>query len=153
MMAHVKVVDLWEEGESTSNPPEAKIRAQSGGEMLDPFLATVYVDEYLLIRVQHSVDEKPALIASASLASDHLRLFGPGEEGVTPILAPKKSTDWDATIDGLGFTMNSHIIRISFPREKADAIKKLLRDQWPASRRQAKAKDVLIMAGKLWNRT
>ena len=80
-------------------------------------------------------------------------MFGPGEEGVTPILAPKKSTDWDATIDALGFTMNSHIIRISFPREKADAIKKLLRDQWPASRRQAKAKDVLIMAGKLWNRT
>ena len=39
----------------------------------------------LIIRVQHSDDDKTALIASASLASDHVRLLGPGEEGVSPI--------------------------------------------------------------------
>ena len=44
-------------------------------------------------------------------------------------------------------------MRISFPREKADAIRRLLRDQGPTSRRQAKARDVLSMAGKLWNLT
>ena len=44
-------------------------------------------------------------------------------------------------------------MRISFPRDKADAIKRLLLDQWPASRRQEKARDVLGMAGRLWNRT
>ena len=38
--------------------------------------ATVYVDDYLLIKVQHSDDDTTALIASASLASDHVRLFG-----------------------------------------------------------------------------
>ena len=43
-------------------------------------------------------------------------------------------------------------MRISIPREKADALKRLLGDQWPA-RRQAKAKDDLSMAGKLWNLT
>ena len=53
------------------------------------FFATVYVDDYLLIREQHSDDDR-ALIASASLASDHVRLFGPGEDGVTPILAPEE---------------------------------------------------------------
>ena len=67
----------------------------------------MYVDDYLLIRVQHSDDDKTALIASASLASSHVRLIGPGEERVTPILAPKKSTNWDTTIDALGFTTNS----------------------------------------------
>ena len=44
-------------------------------------------------------------------------------------------------------------MRFSFPHEKADAIKTLLRDQWPTSRRQAKARDVLGITGKLWNLT
>ena len=66
MMAHVKVVDRWE-GEPTPIPPDAKIRAHSGEEISEPFFATVYVDDYLLIRVQHSGDDKTALIASAFL--------------------------------------------------------------------------------------
>ena len=53
--------------------------------MFDPFFTTVYVDDYLLMRVQHSVHGTTALTASTSLASDHVRLFGPGETGVTPI--------------------------------------------------------------------
>ena len=113
----------------------------------------MYVDDYLLIKVLHSDDDTIALTASASLASDHVRLFGQGEEGATPILAPQKSTDWDNTIDALGFTIESHTMRISFPREKVDAIKRLLREQWPVDHRQAKVRDVLNMAGKLWNLT
>ena len=100
-----------------------KTQSAQRGKMFDPFFTTVQVDDYLLIKVQHSDDDKTALIGSASLASDHVRLFGPGEEGVTPILAPKKSRDWDTTIDALGFTINSHTMTISFPRQKADAIK------------------------------
>ena len=66
------------------------------------------VDDYLLTKVKHSDDDTTALIASASLASDHVWLFGLGEVGATPILAPKKSTDWDTTMDALGFTIKSH---------------------------------------------
>ena len=80
--------------------------------MFDPFFATVYVDDYLLMRVQHSDHDTTALTASASLASDHVRIFGPGETGATPLLAPKTSTDWNTTIDVLGFTINSHTIRL-----------------------------------------
>ena len=87
------MVDRWEDGKPSPIPPDTKIRAHAGGEIDDPFFATVYVDGYLLIKVQHSNDDTAALIASASLASDHVRLFGQGEEGVTPILAPKKNTD------------------------------------------------------------
>ena len=127
-MAHVKVVGRWEERKPTPIPPDAKIRVHTGEEIADPFLTTVYVDDNLLIKVQHSDDDTTALIASASLASDHVRLFGPGEEGVTLILAPHKSTNWDTTIDALGFTINSHTMKIWFPRVKVDAIKSLLRE-------------------------
>ena len=106
-----------EEGKPTPIPPDPRIRAHAGGELDDPFSATVYVYDYLLIIVQHSDDDTTALIASASF-HDHVRLFGQGKEGVTPILAPNKSTEWDATIDALGFTINSHTMRISFPRKQ-----------------------------------
>ena len=68
---------------------------------------------------------KTTLRASASLVSDNVCLFGPEEEGATTILAQKKSTDRDFTIDVIGFAINSHSIRISLPREKTDAKKKV----------------------------
>lgn len=95
--------------------------------MFDPFFDTVYVDDYLLMRVQQT--DRYTLTASASLASNHVRIFGPGETGVTPILAPKKSTDWDTTIHALGSTINSHTRRISLARKMIEAIASLLHDQ------------------------
>ena len=115
-------------------PADVNIRAHSGGRKFDAFFTTVYVEDYLLIRVQHSDDDRSALIASSSLASHHVRLFGPGDDGVTPILVPKKSTDWDTTIDALCFTINSHILRISCTREKTGAIKSCLLYTSPSPR-------------------
>ena len=91
------------------------------------------------------------LVSELSTPNSYVKAWG--EKGVTPILAPKKSTEWDNTIDVLGFTINSHTMRISFPRKKVDAIKRSLREQWPVDRRQAKVRKVLSMAGKLWNLT
>ena len=150
-MAHVKMVDRWQAGNPTTVPADAEIKAHPGGGVADPFFATVYADYYLLVRVQHSDHDTTVLTASASLASDHVRLFGPGEAGVTPILAPRKSTEWDTTIDALGYTLNSHTTRISLTRENFFAIERMLADHWPTSRRYAKARNVLCMAGKLWN--
>ena len=82
-----------------------------------------------------------------------MRLFGPGQTSATPILAPKKRTDWNTTIDALGYFINSHAMRISLTREKTEAIARLLHDHWPSRRRRAKARDVLGMAGKVWNLT
>ena len=103
--------------------------------------------------MQHPDDDTTAIIVSASLASDHARLFGPVEDGAKPISTPKNSMDWDTTIDAAGFTITSHTMEISFSREKSDAIKMLLFDQWLLSRNKAKARGVLCMAGKLWNLT
>ena len=117
----VNVVDRWEEGTPTPIPLDAKVRAHSGGKISDlNIFATVYVDDYFLIRVYHSDYGKAALITSDSLASDHVRVFGPGEEGVSPILAPKKSTNRDSTIDALGALSVRTSLRISFPRERAN---------------------------------
>ena len=52
------------------------------------------LDDYIQIRVQHGSEDRPALDSTDSPASDHLRLLGPGLEGETSILAPKKSTNW-----------------------------------------------------------
>ena len=141
----------WEEGNPTPVPPQAKIRSHPGGGKSYPFFITVYVDDFLLVRVQQADADRSLLVASASLASDCVRLIGPEEDGVTPILTPKKSTDWDTAIDLLGFTVNSHTLRISFPRQKTETIIALLHEDWPVSRRCAKAREVLSMAGKLWN--
>ena len=89
------------------------------------------IDNYLQMGVQHFDDATTAFIVSASLGSDHVRSFGPAEVGVTPILAPEKSTDWDTTIDSLRFTIGSHTMRISVPRGNIEAIKILPLEQWP----------------------
>ena len=87
-MSHVRIVEPCEEGTPTPVTQEAGVRQAKGGGLHDPFFTTVYVDDFLLARVQQNPSDQSALIASASLASDHARLFGPGDEGETPILAP-----------------------------------------------------------------
>ena len=103
----------------------------------------MHVDDYLQVRVQHSDDDTTALVASASLGSYHVRLFGRGEVGVIPILAPQESTDWGTTINALGFTISSHTMITSVPHEKIEAIKRSLFEQWSQSGRRATARDVL----------
>ena len=64
---------------------DAKVGTHSGedgGGRLTPFFIAVYIDDYPEARVQHFDDDMTALISSASLGSDHVRLFGPGEVGV-----------------------------------------------------------------------
>ena len=122
MMSHVRITEPWEVGTPTQVPREAGVRPAKGGGLLDPFFTTVYVDDYLLARVQQDSNDRSALTASASLASDHVRLFGPGEIGKTPILAAKKSTVWDTTIDALGYTIDPHRMRISTTQAKVERL-------------------------------
>ena len=79
-------MDRWEVGDPTPVPPDAKVRASKGGQLSSPFHTMVYVDDHGLIRAQRSDEDKSTLDVSASLASDYVRFFGPGEPGETPIL-------------------------------------------------------------------
>ena len=153
MMEHVKIVDRWEVGDPEPVPSDAKIRESAGGKLSSPFMTNVYVDDHGLIRAQQSDDDKSALVVSASLASDYVRLFGPGEPGETPILAPKKSSNWDTQLEFLGFVIDSHTLQISVTAEKALAIKTTLVNDWPRDRHSATAQEVFSIAGKLWNLT
>ena len=71
----------------------------------------------IMASVQRNASDQTAVIALASLASNNVKLFGPGEKGETPILAPRKSTDWNWTVDALAFTINTHNMRISSLRK------------------------------------
>ena len=124
MMSHVKITEPWEIGRPKQVPPCVRLKNKDvpRGGPHEPFFATVYVDDFIMVRVQDDPTDQSALVASASLTSDHIRLFGPGEAGATPILAPQKSTDWDTTVDLLGFTVNTHTLPISVMEEKIAAI-------------------------------
>ena len=69
---------------------------------------------------------------------------------MTLMLAPKTSTDWDATIDApwvyRQFPHSEDTLSLSENRRN----KTLLHDHWPASKCRVKAREVLSMAGKLW---
>ncbi|CAB1106825.1 unnamed protein product [Ectocarpus sp. CCAP 1310/34] len=153
MMSHVKIKPPWEKGTPTPIPSSAGVRPHRGGGPADDFLARVYVDDFLLTKVQHDPTDQSALIASASLASDHVRLFGKGELGETPILAPKKSTDWDTVIEALGYIIDTHAGRIATTPERISAIRNILETDWPHDRKKASVQEFLSIAGKLWNLT
>ena len=70
-------------------------------------------NDHGLIRAQQSDEDISALVVSASLASNNVRLLGPGEPGEIPILAPKKTSNWNTTLKFLGFVINSHTLEIS----------------------------------------
>ena len=116
MMPHVKIADPWETGKPAQILPGVKVTALQKGGPNEPFFTSVHVDDFIMANVQVDSFDQTALVASAFLASDHLRLFGSGEKYEVPILAPKKSTVWNAIVDALGFTINTHTMRISSPK-------------------------------------
>lgn len=66
-----------------------------------------YVDDYLLIRVQHSDESTRTVFASTSVVSDHAQCLIRrwGEE--LPCRFPRKNADWVATSDALTKSITS----------------------------------------------
>ena len=52
MMSHVTNVEPWEEGALARVPHDTEARPSAVGGLLDLFFATVYVDDFILVRVQ-----------------------------------------------------------------------------------------------------
>lgn len=64
-------------------------------------------------------------MASASLVSDHVMLFGSGRGKIT-LLVLKNTTDWDKMVDTLGVqSKEKQAMKISTTREKIEAIRDL----------------------------
>ena len=86
MMSHSKIVDPWQTGKPTQIPPGVKVNALQTGGPNKPFFTSVNVDDFIMASVQVDSFDQTALVASASLASDHVRLFGSGEKDEVPVL-------------------------------------------------------------------
>ena len=77
MMVHVKITEPWEIGRPRQVPPCVHVKNKDvpRGGPHEPFVAAVYVDDFIMARVQADPTDQSALVASASLASDRSRLF------------------------------------------------------------------------------
>lgn len=129
-MDHVHIVPSWEAESLTPVPLSIAVAARKGWGGKDPSFTVVYVDDFKLGKVQHYDDGQPALLASASLASDHPGVFGPEESGDNPISAPSRGTDWDTTGDALSFTITTCSMQIPVPTRKPQENPGLLKDMW-----------------------
>ena len=155
IMSHVNITGPRETSRPTQVPPFVQIKnndvPRGGPNKL--FFATVYADDLIMARVQADPTDQSAQVAPASIASDYICRFGPGETDATPILASIKSTDSDTTVDLLGFTVNTHTLRIAVTEEKITSIILTLEQECQLTRKQTSAHEILSVAGKLWNLT
>lgn len=62
MMSHVKVVETWEVGDPIRVPEMVNVKPADGGDLEDDFFACVYVDDFLLARVQLDPSDQTAFI-------------------------------------------------------------------------------------------
>ena len=70
-----QIVDPWETGKLTQIPPGVKVTALHKGGPNESF-TPVNVDDFIMASVHFDSFDQTALVALASLASDHVRLFG-----------------------------------------------------------------------------
>ena len=110
MVSYVTIVEPWEEEAPARVPHDTEARPFAGGGLVGPFFASVYADNFILVRVQQEPCDQTALIASASSA---LRPCTLGRTRRSPHSPPKKSTNWDTTVHALAYTINTHTMRIS----------------------------------------
>lgn len=118
--------------------------------MDSPFWAREYVDDVIcveLLRTQEDPTGARCLLASASLASDHFRLFGSRPAGYPPLFSSKKLTSWSSCLEVLGWEIDTMPMSISHPPAKLIECRNLLR-AWEG-RVAASETEVRSLMGKL----
>ena len=78
-------------------------------------------ENFMLVRAEQEPSDQTELIASASLASYHVRRRN-------FILFPKNSANWDTTVRALGYTTDTHTMRIPITQEKVAALRELFKE-------------------------
>lgn len=132
-----------------SFPSGVRTPSGSGGGERDNFFGLFYMDDAVLVEaIPESGSSSRCLQASASLASDHFRLFGERSLGDPPLLASQKVSCWDSRLEVLGWDLDTVRMTISVPPAKLARTRDLL-CQWPASRSHAPETEVRSLIGKL----
>ena len=143
-------------GRRSSSERTTRYRGQTlrGRGLLDSFFATVYVDDFILVRVQQDPSDQTALDRVGLPSIIPRTPVWPGRRRGNPHSLPHE-TNWDTTVDALliGYTINTHAMRNSITRENVAALRDLLEREWLSERAEASAQEVLSIAGKLWNLT
>lgn len=117
------------------------------------FFPTVDVDEFLLTKTPARARGPAGPQASSPLASDHVRLFGPGQAGGDTHSCTKTSIDWD-TVNmsprlNYSYTVGPH--RDHPGQSKRGKVHATWMRIGSAIESGPAFQDVLILEGKLWN--
>ena len=107
-----------------------------------------YVDDGGSVGVQCYRPGDSCLCASASLASDHFRVFGDRAPTDPPLLSKHKLTDGDTQLKVLGWEIDSVVMTMSPTKATVAELTGLLLKR-PRSRRYALASEVHELIGKI----
>lgn len=94
-------------------PPGCCISREQGGGKHSPCFVLYYVDNGILVEVQWGPDGQRCRHASASLASDYVRVVGGGRSRDPTLLSPHKSSTWNAILCVLGWDIDTVALTIS----------------------------------------
>ena len=119
-----------------------------GGGATGTFRARSYVDETIGVEPLVCARGSRCLRASASLVSDHFRLFGSRLPTDPPLLAPAKVSSWSTSLDVLGWTIDNVAMVISLTSVKLLQLSLLL-EAWPPARTVASEYELRFFMGKL----
>ena len=145
---HVRM-DIPAAGEAPVQlPPECKVPSGQGGGATGTFWVRSYVDDTIGVEPLVCARGSRCLRASASLASDHFRLFGPPLPTDPPLLAPAKVSSWSTSLDVLGWTVDTSAMVISLTSAKLLQLSLLL-EAWPPARAVASEYELRSLMGKL----
>ena len=146
--AHVEVTQPPATDRPNPLPRCCRVPPNPGGGIAAIFFVRYYVVDGLMVKVQRYPSGIRCLMASASLASDHLRLFGERSARDPPLLSARKVPSWDTRLGVLGWERDTIAMTISLPSSKLVKLCHLLRE-WPADRLLASVKEVRSLLGKL----
>ena len=129
---HVSVTPPRANDRPASLPPGCRVPRGRGGGKRSPFFVLYYVDDGILLEVQWWPDGRRCRRASASLASDHHRLFGLRSPG-DPNLLSHKISPWDTRLCVLGWDIDTVAMTISVPLAKLERLRDSL-SEWSPDR-------------------
>ena len=115
-------------------PPSCRVPRGRGGGRRSSFFVLYYVGDGILVEVQWWSDGRRCRRASASLASDHYRLFGVRSSRYPALLFfPHKISLWDTRLCVLGWDIDTVAMTISDPLEKLERLRVTL-SEWSPDR-------------------
>ena len=129
-------------------PTESRVPSGQGGGATGTFWARLYVDDTIEVQPLVCARGSRWLRASASLASDHFRLFDPRLPTDLPLLAPAKVSSWNTSLDVLGWIIDTVTMVISLTSTKLLQLNSLLK-AWPPARAVASEYELRSLMGKL----